>query len=161
MTFCGVSKLVEAFKHKQVSTQAYKIHSWQVFKASILLSAQLIHTGFLPSSSFMLDMFCSFLERLGEIWEVFQISVKSPPAMTNTLPYAVRNSRPFLDTFCSELFFLLPFKHSACTHTSQILTHYLSIPRRLTRATWRSAVDILQGIYNMQIIISSDRDVHF
>ena len=30
MTFCGVSKLVEAFKHKQVGTQAHKAHSWQI-----------------------------------------------------------------------------------------------------------------------------------
>lgn len=76
MTFCGVSKLVEAFKHKQVGKYAHKVSSWQIPKADretqvsngcpFLQHSLYSYLFFFPSSSSMLDMFCSFLERLGD-----------------------------------------------------------------------------------------------
>lgn len=110
MTFSGVSKLVEAFKHKQVSAEARQVHTRETLKADVrtsrwpsVLGGPFIHTCALPSSSSTLDMFCSFLEKPGGFYEFFQTSVTSLPAAPSRSPYAVRNSEHFLE-FLAHVF---------------------------------------------------------
>lgn len=99
MTSCGVSKLVEAFKHKQVSAHTHTHKQGQSMTAKSVhffcLSlgsdvCTVFFFWFLPSSSSMLGTFCSSSEKPGDFWESCPTSIKSRPATPRRSPYVVR-----------------------------------------------------------------------
>lgn len=125
MTFCGVSKLVEAFKHKQVGTQAHKAHPWQVLRADN--KAQVSNGCLFPSglSLFILVFFpvaapCSICSAAS--WRDLETSKNSSKYQSSLrLPYQGDNHMRYATAglswtliFCLT-FFLLPLKHSVCT----------------------------------------------
>lgn len=95
LTLCGVLKLVEAFKHKQVGA----IKSTPDRK-NFTVACSFSHSRFLvSSSSSTVTLSCSFLERLGDFWEFFQTSTKSRPAKIGRLPYVVHKCKCYKTHF--------------------------------------------------------------
>lgn len=130
MTFCGVSKLVEAFKHKQVGTQAHKAHSWQILRAD---KTQVSNGCLFPSalSLFILVFFpvaapCSICSAAS--WRDLETSKNSSKYQSSLrLPYkgdyhmrygTAGLSWTHFALCCSLTFFLLPSKHSMYTVTN-------------------------------------------
>lgn len=115
----------EAKKKKGKSGELFDIFSGSQWVHGMLFS---------PSSSSMLDMFCRFLEKLGDFSESFQTSTTSLSPKPKRSQSVVKSAGLFLTT-CFLFFSLWP--NISCFKLNTLFC------RRSSWTTWRSAADIL------------------